>query len=94
MHLYQVLKRPLTSEKTVNLKDQHQYVFEVDLRATKPLIKQAVEKAFNVQVLSVNVMRMPRKRRRYGRRIVYKPAWKKAVVAIPANQRIEMFEGV
>lgn len=94
MHLYEVLKRPLTSEKTVNLKDQHQYAFEVDLRATKPLIKQAVEKAFNVQVLSVNVMRMPRKRRRYGRRIVYKPAWKKAVVAIPANQRIEMFEGV
>ncbi len=94
MHLYQVLKRPLTSEKTVNLKDQHQYVFEVDLRATKPMIKQAVEKAFNVQVLRVNVMRMPRKRRHYGRRISYKPAWKKAIVTIPANQRIEMFEGV
>jgi len=94
MHLYEVLKRPLTSEKTVNLKDQHQYVFEVDLRATKPMIKQAVEKAFNVQVLRVNVMRMPRKRRHYGRRISYKPAWKKAIVTIPANQRIEMFEGV
>jgi len=94
MHLYEVLKRPLTSEKTVNLKDQHQYVFEVDLRATKPMIRQAVEKAFNVQVLRVNVMRMPRKRRHYGRRISYKPAWKKAIVTIPANQRIEMFEGV
>jgi large subunit ribosomal protein L23 len=94
MHLYEVLKRPLASEKTVNLKDQHQYVFEVDLRATKPMIRQAVEKAFNVQVLRVNVMRMPRKRRHYGRRISYKPAWKKAIVTIPANQRIEMFEGV
>ncbi|MCX7839710.1 MAG: 50S ribosomal protein L23 [Anaerolineae bacterium] len=94
MHLYEILKRPLTSEKTVNLKDQHQYAFEVDVRATKPQIKQAVEKAFNVKVLSVNVMRMPHKRRRYGRRVIYKPAWKKAVVTIPADQRIEMFEGV
>lgn len=94
MHLYEVLKRPLSSEKTLNLKDQHQYVFEVDSRATKPLIKQAVEKAFNVKVLNVNVMRMPRKRRRYGRRVTYKPTWKKAIVTIPADQRIEMFEGV
>jgi ribosomal protein L23 len=53
-----------------------------------------VEKAFNVQVLSVNVMRMSHKRRHYGRRISYKPAWKKAIVKIPANQRIELFEGV
>jgi len=95
MHLYEILKRPLTTEKTTDLKDTlRQYAFEVDSRATKPQIKEAVEKAFNVEVLSVNVMRMSHKRRHYGRRISYKPAWKKAIVKIPANQRIELFEGV
>jgi large subunit ribosomal protein L23 len=95
MHLYEILKRPLTTEKTTDLKaDAHQYAFEVDLRATKPQIKEAVETAFNVRVLSVNVMRMARKRRRYGRRIIYKPMWKKAIVRVPADQRIELFEGV
>jgi large subunit ribosomal protein L23 len=95
MHLYEILKRPLTTEKTTDLKDElRQYAFEVDLRATKPQIKEAVEMAFQVQVLSVNVMRMSHKRRHYGRRITYKPTWKKAIVRVPADQRIEMFEGV
>lgn len=95
MHLYEILKRPLTTEKTTDLKDEaHQYAFEVDLRATKPQIKAAVETVFKVQVLGVNVMRMSRKRRRYGRRVIYKPMWKKAIVRVPANQRIELFEGV
>lgn len=95
MHSYEVLRRPLTTEKTNILKDElRQYAFEVDLRATKPQIKQAVEAAFKVDVVRVNVMRMSRKRRHFGRRMIYKPIWKKALVKIPINQRIEMFEGV
>ncbi len=95
MHLYEVLRRPLTTEKTNRLKDDlRQYVFEVDMRATKPQIKEAVETAFKVEVLDVNVMRMSRKRRHYGRRVIYKPAWKKAIVTLPVNQRIDLFEGV
>lgn len=96
MHLYEVLKRPITTEKSNRLKDDHRhYAFEVDLRANKLQIRQAVEKAFpNIEVLSVNVIRMPRKRRRYGRRVLYTPVWKKAIVSIPANQRIDLFEGV
>lgn len=95
MHLYEVLKRPLTTEKTNRLKDDlRQYAFEVDLRATKPQVKEAVAMAFKVEVLRVNVMRMSRKRRHFGRRVIYKPMWKKAIVTIPANQRIELFEGV
>ena len=95
MHLYEVLRRPLTTEKTNLLKDNmRQYAFEVDLRSTKPQIKEAVETAFKVEVLAVNVMRMSRKRRHFGRRMIYKPIWKKAIVTIPMNQRIEMFEGV
>jgi large subunit ribosomal protein L23 len=95
MHLYEVLKRPLTTEKTNRLKDDlRQYAFEVDMRATKPQVKEAVETAFKVDVVSVNVMRMSRKRRHYGRRVIYKAPWKKAIVTISANQRIDLFEGV
>ena len=95
MHLYEILRRPLTTEKTNRLKDElRQYAFEVDGRATKPQVKEAVENAFKVTVLDVNVMIVSRKRRHFGRRVVYKPAWKKAVVTIAANQRIDLFEGV
>lgn len=95
MHLYEVLKRPITTEKSNKLKDEmRKYAFQVDLRANKSQIKEAVETAFNVQVLDVNVMRMSRKRRHFGRRVSYKSMWKKAIVTIPANQRIDLFEGV
>ncbi len=95
MHVYTVLKRPLTTEKSNRLKDElRQYAFEVDLRANKNQVKEAVETAFKVQVLNVNVLRVARRRHRYGRRITYKPIWKKAIVTIAPNQRIEFFEGV
>jgi len=95
MHLYSVLKRPLATEKSNQLKDdQRKYVFQVDTRANKLQIKEAVEAAFKVDVLAVNVMRMSRKRRHFGRRVSYKPLWKKAIVTIRPDQRIDLFEGV
>jgi len=96
MHVYDVLKRPITTEKSNQLKDDlRQYAFEVDDRANKQQIKEAVETAFKgINVLNVNVIRMSRKRRHYGRRVIYKPMWKKAIVTIQADQRIDLFEGV
>jgi large subunit ribosomal protein L23 len=103
MHVYEVLKRPLQTEKTMYLKDIHQYAFEVDERANKAQIKEAVEEIFKVNVLSVNVMKQPAKRRRNPRsRQMGKKAqqkvrlagWKKAVITVQADQRIELFEGV
>ncbi len=98
MHSYEVLRRPLNTEKSNLLKDTYRkYAFEVDPRANKVQIKEAVETAFpNVTVLSVNVMKMPRKARRNPRvrRTRYTSVWKKAVVTIPADQRIDMIEGV
>ena len=95
MHLYEILKRPLNTEKSNRLKDeQRKYVFEVDSRANKLQIKEAVETAFSVSVVDVNVLRMSHKRRRYGRRITYKPMWKKAIVTLQPDQRIDLFEGV
>lgn len=95
MHIYEIIKRPVITEKSGQLGGQNQYVFEVDRRANKNMIKQAVEKAFNVTVLGVNVMMMKPKMGRYGRRAVVKTsAWKKAVVTLSPGDRIEFFEGV
>jgi large subunit ribosomal protein L23 len=96
MNVYQVLKRPILTEKTDLQRDEHQYVFEVTRRANKHQIKEAVETLFDVDVVSVNTMMMKPKRRRLGRKmIVTRPGWKKAVVTVESGQRItEFFEGI
>lgn len=94
MHLYEVLRRPLITEKDTILQTQGKYVFEVAEEANKNLIKQAVEKAFNVKVTAVNVMTVPGKERRIGRRMVLTPSWKKAIVTLQSGDKLEFFEGV
>lgn len=96
MNVYQVLKRPILTEKTDYQRDDRQYVFEVARRANKIQIKEAVETLFDVQVVSVNTMIMKPKRRQMGRKtIVTEPAWKRAVVTLAPGERIqEFFEGV
>ncbi len=94
MHLYEVLRRPLITEKNAALQAQGKYTFEVAEEANKPQIKQAVEKAFKVRVTAVNVITVPGKMRRVGRRRVLTPSWKKAVVSLKPGDKIEFFEGV
>ncbi len=103
MHVYEVLKRPLVTEKTTYLRDLNQYAFEVDPRANKEQVKQAVEAIFKVSVVSVRMISQAAKRRRHPRsrqigkkakQAVRRAAWKKAIVKVAANQRIELFEGV
>jgi len=94
MNLYEVVKRPLITEKATLMKEQNRYAFEVAKEANKCQIKDAVEAAFKVNVVKVNVMTVPGKMRRIGRRQVLTPSWKKAVVALEAGQKIEFFEGV
>ncbi|MCR4405466.1 MAG: 50S ribosomal protein L23 [Anaerolineae bacterium] len=96
MHAYEILRRPVLTEKS-NLQADYlgQYTFEVDRRANKHQVKKAVEEVFNVQVVAVNIVNMPAKMGRYGRRRVVRiPAWKKAIVTLAPGQRIEIFEGV
>ncbi len=93
MHLYEVLRRPLITEKSTLLQAQGKYAFEVAGEANKPQIKQAVEKAFKVGVISVNVMLLPGERRRVGRRQISRPSWKKAIVTLKPGDKIEFFEG-
>jgi large subunit ribosomal protein L23 len=97
MHPYDILKRPIVTEKSNFQSDVlGQYTFEVDRRANKYQIKQAVETVFDVTVERVRVINVPAKRvRRYGRRdVVRKPGWKKAIVTLKPGSRIEFFEGV
>jgi large subunit ribosomal protein L23 len=95
---FDILKRPLVTEKTAYQSSKlHQYVFEVDERATKVNVKDAVEKAFEVKVLKVNIINVPAKRGRKARsrRIsIRNSAYKKAVVTLAPEDRIAIFEGV
>jgi large subunit ribosomal protein L23 len=94
MHLYEVLRRPVVTEKSTELQTRYKYAFEIAKGASKPMIKQAVETAFKVKVTGVNVVNMKGKRRRVGRRIVLTAPWKKAIVTLRAGDKIEFFEGV
>ncbi len=92
---YRILKRPLVTEKSTTEKDQHNKLFfEVDRRANKIEIKEAVEKIFKVNVLDVATVSVKGKIKRVGRHFTKRPDWKKAIVTIKAGQRVEFFEGV
>lgn len=94
LHAHGIIMRPLITEKAQILTGQNKYVFEVDKRANKLQIKEAVELAFNVRVVTVNTTMMKGKSKRYGRRESKMPDWKKAIVTLAAGQKIELFEGV
>ncbi len=94
LHPYAVLIRPIITEKSTILAGQDKYVFEVDPRANKAQIKEAVQLAFNVRVADVNTINMKGKPRRFGRRVVHRPNWKKAIVTLVPGDKIELFEGV
>ena len=94
MHIYEVLRKPLITEKSTVLQSLNKYVFEIANDANKPQIKQAIETAFKVKVTGINVVTMPGKSRRMGRRLVQQPSWKKAIVTLQPGDKIEFFEGV
>ena len=93
MNLYEILRRPLITEKSTVLQEQGKYAFEVAMESNKLQIKQAVEKAFKVEVTAVNVMMVPGKRRRLGMRQLPAHPWKKAIVKLKPGDKIELFEG-
>ena len=94
MQLYEVLVRPLVTEKNTTLQAAGKYAFQVGKDANKKQIKEAVQKAFKVTVTKVNVMNMPGENKRVGRKMTATPQWKKAVVTLKAGDKIQFFEGV
>ena len=93
MHLYQVLLRPIVTEKSTQLQERDKYVFQIALRANKVMVREAVQKAYDVKVTSVNIIRTPGKVKRYGPRRVKRPGTKKAIVTLKQGDRIQIFEG-
>ena len=94
MHTYEVLRRPVITEKNTILMDQNKYTFEVAKGANKAQVKESVEKAFNVKVASVNIITVPEKPRGFGRMKGKRSAWKKAIITLKPGNKIEIFEGV
>ena len=95
MHLSEVLRRPLITEKNTAIQaPQGKYAFEVAEGANKDQVKLAVEKNFKVSVTGVNVMTVPGRTRRMRGKMVKTPSWKKAIVTLKAGDKIELFEGV
>jgi large subunit ribosomal protein L23 len=90
-----IIKRPVITERTSDLMANKKYVFEVDLRANKTEIRQAIEQIFKVKVINVNTMRVPAKPKRYGRYSGYTSEWKKAIVSLSEDSKeLEFFESV
>ncbi len=93
--IYDVIKRPIISEKSTLLSEaNNSYAFEVGLRNNKTDIKYAVEKLFNVKVVTVRTMVMHGEKRRTTRTTVKRPNWKKAIVKLKAGDKIQLFQGV
>ena len=93
MHPFEVLKRPVVTEKSTLLQERGRYVFEVSTYANKAQVKEAVQEAFNVGVVSVNIVNLRGKRKRFGRRVTKRPDWKKAIVTLKPGDKVEIFEG-
>ena len=93
LHIHDVIVRPVITEKTqLATSDHNVYSFEVSMRATKPMIKEAVETLFGVEVLKVHTAVMPAKVGRRARKVyIRKSEWKKAVVTVAPGQTIDMF---
>lgn len=95
MDKFQVIKKYLLTEKSTQAKDdENKYLFEVDRRANKIEIRQAVEELLKARVLRVGVMNVEGKMRRFGKARGKTKAWKKAVVTLAPGNSIEVFKGV
>jgi large subunit ribosomal protein L23 len=85
-----LVKYPVLTEKSVRLIENNQYVFDVDLRLTKPQIKKLMQDLFQVNVISVNTHCPPRKKRRLGAYLGSKPRYKRAIVTLKAGESIQL----
>ena len=94
MQYEDILIEPVLSEKSNQLREEGKYVFKVAQSATKTQIKEAVSKLFNVHPISCNTMVVGGKPKRLRYRQGYTSTWKKAIVKLPKDEKIALFEGV
>ncbi|ANV83669.1 50S ribosomal protein L23 [Picosynechococcus sp. PCC 7003] len=92
--LADLILKPIVSEKATILLEDNKYVFDVALKATKTDIRAAIESLFEVKVVKVNTSRPPRKKKRVGRFLGFKPQYKRAVVTLAEGDTITLFPEV
>ncbi len=94
MKLYSIIKKPLFTEKGTALKESgNKLLVEVDLKANKIEIKQAMEELFKVKVEKVATIKQHAKRKRWGKSVGMSPARKKAVVTLKEGEKLDFIEG-
>ena len=87
----QIVKYPIITDKATRLLENNQYSFVVDRYSDKLSIKAAIEALFDVKVIKINTCRLPRKKKRVGRFIGWKPQYKKAIVTLSEGDVINLF---
>ena len=87
----QIIKYPIITDKSTRLLENNQYSFVVDRYSDKLTIKASIEYLFDVKVVKVNTCRLPRKKKRVGKYIGWKPQYKKAVVTLSEGDVINLF---
>lgn len=93
MDYYQIIRRPLVTEKsTVQKESSNQVTFEVHREATKVDIRKAVEALFKVKVVKVHTSNYEGKKKRLGRFLGKRSDWKKAIVTLREGDKVEFFE--
>jgi large subunit ribosomal protein L23 len=91
---YDIIKRPLDTEKLDRIRDrENKFAFEIDLKANKTEVKQAIEQLFKVKVIDVKTAIVRGKFRRIGKSEGQKSNWKKAIVTLKEGDAISLFEG-
>ena len=92
MNKWEIIKGPIITEKSNDLLEkENKYTFKVALDANKVEIKQAIEAIYKVKVLDINTVRVLPKRRRVGKYEGYRPAYKKAIVKLAKDEKIDAF---
>lgn len=95
MNVYDIIRKPIITEKSMTDMEDNKYTFEVVKTATKAEIKSAVEEVFGVKVQKVNTMNMRGKMKRQGAHQGRRPSWKKAIVKLTEDSKsIEFFDGM
>ena len=87
----QIVKYPIITDKATRLLENTQYSFVVDRYSDKITIKATIEYLFNVKVIKINTCRLPRKQKRVGKYIGWKPQYKKAIVRLAEGDVINLF---
>ena len=95
MTAYDIIIKPVVTERSMENMESKRYTFKVDTRANKSEIKRAVETIFGVKVKQVNTMNITGKKKRMGANVGKRPDWKKAIVTLTEDSKeIEFFESI